>query len=584
METKISFAVFDTEAKEEADLSASSWSQPWAPPEQVVDGLGVVTDDPMSIPPAYASGEPGTFRLDGTMTLLPEDPTLTGWWSDIMSGDDGTFARLVTLIIRWENPRSSVGITIHFDRSTYLSDFEVKWYAGSVTLHTTTITGNNKSDIVVESPVDGYDILQINAIKTDQPFRYVKIQEIDFGETVVFNAAQLISANVLEDTGIYPSDIPAGELSFEALDTDGRFDIVDPQGIYAYLREGQELTLEAYNETGDILTGKYYLSDWSMSKGYIAKITAVDSIGKIEETAIPGPYFWDNNTVDYVMSFFLERTGIPLTIENDVSEMRISGMGSDKTYRDEVQKVCIATGAIARINRSDNGIEILKLPTEITRTWDKDDIMGDIHIAQTEYVSSLSLNGADWSITDWKEQDMADSVSINFYAGEHEMYLNPHDYIDVDGIMSDVSATLVFVPSKPKGLEIIWQYSYCDKIRIDYTSDQDYTVQMKMTWSYKALSKREYNWERSVGVSGRAGKSMKIDGEFVGPKNYTIALDAASRYVAARLAVSFTSVALPVRCGDRVKVPIDENRFIEGNVASLNYDFARDLMDVEVVG
>ena len=33
-----------------------------------------------------------------------------------------------------------------------------------------------------------------------------------------------------------------------------------------------------------------------------------------------------------------------------------------------------------------------------------------------------------------------------------------------------------------------------------------------------------------------------------------------------------------------MKVPIDENRFIEGNVASLNYDFARDLMDVEVVG
>ena len=77
---------------------------------------------------------------------------------------------------------------------------------------------------------------------------------------------------------------------------------------------------------------------------------------------------------------------------------------------------------------------------------------------------------------------------------------------------------------------------------------------------------------------------MKIDGEFVGPKNYTIALDAASRYVASRLAVSFTSIALPVRCGDRVKVPIDGDRFIEGNVASLNYDFARNLMDVEVVG
>lgn len=61
----------------------------------------------------YATLEPGIWKLDGTMRILPDDPE-PGWWSLDRSGDDGRFSNPPIITISFPVPYGSTGFTFRF--------------------------------------------------------------------------------------------------------------------------------------------------------------------------------------------------------------------------------------------------------------------------------------------------------------------------------------------------------------------------------------------------------------------------------------------------------------------------------------
>ena len=70
--------------------------------------------------------------LDGSCLLLPNDAKSTnlGWWSEQISGADGTFESPIVMTATARALYSSIGITLVFDEenNVYANDINIKWY------------------------------------------------------------------------------------------------------------------------------------------------------------------------------------------------------------------------------------------------------------------------------------------------------------------------------------------------------------------------------------------------------------------------------------------------------------------------
>lgn len=234
---RISFGVYDETAKSDASYSASS-AQSWVNYSEIKNGLS--PDETPEMFERYISGEPGVYRLDGSSRLFPSSTAGAnlGYWSGVLSGSSGTFATSPVLSCAFSSPHTSVGVTIHFDGTTHLTAFTVQWlYNGSVK-SAIDVTGNNQQTVYVDNPVEDYTGLRIIPTSTDAPYRYVKIQEIDFGRRVVYDNSTLVSASVIEEADLSGGSVPANSLRFMVLDPDHRLNPVNPDGIYNYLKKG----------------------------------------------------------------------------------------------------------------------------------------------------------------------------------------------------------------------------------------------------------------------------------------------------------------------------------------------------------
>jgi len=161
-----------------------------------------------------------------------------------MSGADGCFPLPAPALAcgLGGTPHTSVGITIHFDVSALLQDFDVEWLdAEGAVMAAAHVAGNTERVAFVEKHVRNYYALRIAFRKTDRPYRYVKIQEIEFGQRVVYDSASLVTAEVTEEADLSGASAPAGFLRFTAIDRKGRLNPVNPEGIYAFLRRGMPL-------------------------------------------------------------------------------------------------------------------------------------------------------------------------------------------------------------------------------------------------------------------------------------------------------------------------------------------------------
>lgn len=388
MEPRVSFEVFDLLGKE-ADVAASA-SQPFAPPSEVIDGYGEITDDPMSVPPAYATGEPGVFRLDGTIRLLPAAPVHTGWWSAVMSGSDGVFTSRPAITISYAEAHESAGITVYFDSTTCLADFAVEWSRSGSVVSSATITDNASSVVFVPGSAKPYDRIVITAIRSDRPYRYAKIQEIDFGQRVVYDSSVLLEATVIEEAPLLPTELPVGALDISVIDEEQRLNILQPDGIFRRLRQNQRLIVEAGSAGGYMPFGVYYLSGWQGTTASRASLSAVTIIGLMDRRSLPLSVYYASAPADQVLRNIFAAAGVEdYNIHPSLSQVRLTGPLPSGSCRIALQHVCLACGATVSVGR--DGVPTVAPPPFGAGNGSLVESMGEPGISQTEYVSSVEI-------------------------------------------------------------------------------------------------------------------------------------------------------------------------------------------------
>lgn len=391
---RVSFGVYDETAKDEASYYAASGSaQSWVDYSEIKDGLS--PDENPDEFERYISGEPGVYRLDGSSRLFPGTPAgcHLGYWSASMSGSNRLYPTSPMLSCGFASLHTSIGITIHFDGTTHLSAFTVRWlYNGSVK-SSVDVAGNTLQTVFVENHVEGFNGLQIIATLTDEPYRYVKIQEIDFGQKMVYDGETLVSASVIEEADLSGGSVPANSLRFTVLDPDHRLNPVNPDGIYNYLKKGMPLTVEFLKDGTAYPGGVYYLDAWEGTNTGTAKLTAEDVVGLKADESYASAFYaeGDGFTMGQLLADVLTVCGIPGSADPTIGAGVCQGYIPETEAREAISHICVASGGFARTGR-DGSLLVSSLPeADPAVTLGEGDILGEPTITKTDAVTGVFI-------------------------------------------------------------------------------------------------------------------------------------------------------------------------------------------------
>lgn len=364
--TEISFGLFDVTAKPD--------STPSCPDKQSFIDIDQLKLDAVTAP-AVATLEHNFWSLDGTFDAFPDDPDTKTWglWSASMSGANGVFAVPPVLTITFNSNHSSLGVSFEFDPhgNNYPGSINIKWYGsgGTVLLADKDFIPDSWRYSAMNT-VENYDKLIITFNSMLVPYRYLKLQKINYGVLRQFAGSEVIEANVLEEINPISAEIRINTLDFRLYSPDGDFNILNPQGIYTLLQQRQPLVVTEHVDGTEKPMGTFFLDTWENPTENTFTMSAMDAIGIMEGTTYKGGML-TGEMASVVLADILDDAGFGYAIASLYASIPVYGWLPIASHREALQQVAFAIGAVVDTSRSDI-VRIYPLATAVTGTITKD--------------------------------------------------------------------------------------------------------------------------------------------------------------------------------------------------------------------
>jgi len=362
--TIIEYGVVDVTAKKDSTLSANdiqSFSQ-----------LSNLKKDKLP-EKKYSTFEKNFFILDGQCDNMQSTINDVGLWTSSMSDSQGDFTTPPVLTITFSQAHTSPGLTLTFSQYSYCNNLKIQYYDLNNTLLSEKTFAPDNYEYFCEDLVENYGKIVITFYSTNIPYRYLKLYKLMYGNAILFNNDDIASCNILEQFNVISDELSINTLEFIVFSEDDRFNILNPQGIYSTIQQGQEL--KVYQEKNNILTnmGVYYIDKWESIGNNKMQFTAVDIVGLLDRYDFKGKMY-DNGKVGTTVFSIMQQAGLLdlYTLETALGQKSLVGYIPRCTCREALQKVLFASGGVAKTSR--NGILELKQialsesPIEISRS------------------------------------------------------------------------------------------------------------------------------------------------------------------------------------------------------------------------
>lgn len=338
---RVRFEILDNSSYEDVTINVSNESA-LSHKEQLTNKIRVMSNK-------YAVLEKDYLKLDGSFTLpATNDGREYGWWGNQPSDELGNLLETITFSFTEEH--SSVGLSIYFDvlNNEYATEFDIDVYdlSNNLILHDE-IIDNTESEFMYTKPLDHYAKIIITLKKWSKPFQRAKITEVDFGIVKEYSDSNLVEMNILQEIDLTSSTLPTDELTFTVDNSNREFNLLNPNGFYEYLNQGQEVFPELGVEVDEdvyewVQVGKYYLNNWESEDNQLtAKFTARDVIdsltNEVENTSERSLTLYDlahevmqaNDVEDY-------------EVTENLRNITTKGIHDKVSYRDLLQLIAIA--------------------------------------------------------------------------------------------------------------------------------------------------------------------------------------------------------------------------------------------------
>lgn len=365
----VKYGLYDKQAKTKISNVVSE--------KQLFSNISETYDEIKSHTLNYISCEPNRVKLDDTFAFVQDKTTTTNrnqkiaYWSNEMSNNLGAFSNgNPTIVYIFSSEIDFTDLTLYFQE--IVSDMKIKYYLNNVVVYTKNIVNNNKLEFqTIDNTslltTNYFDKLELEFIKTKEPYRYVKFNEIDFGVYQTFRNDEIKSLDIVDEMSIDSSELSSNGCNLTIKDTKSEYDILNPYNKLNMLQERQELGVYHYLKVGnsfkEIPLGIFLLKN-IYSENQELKLECYDDIYFMNQIYY-GSKFYDNVECSQVFTDLFNYFGYTndkYVIDDELQGIKLTGYISNVEMRESLRLIAEASGCV--VNKTRYGI------TYIFKTYD----------------------------------------------------------------------------------------------------------------------------------------------------------------------------------------------------------------------
>lgn len=378
---------------------------------QGIGSVGLFADQTASSD--YGTFELNQFILDGSKSVLPDNPNNIAFWSDALSNDSCTFETNPKITITFKEQHTSAAITLYFEDEPP-AELKITWYTIAGTKLVTETFYPDSLIYVCNTQVQNYGKIEIEFVRTSFPQRYIKLQHILYGKYIVWDKDMIQTAKVQEDIDVTSAALSINEADISIVDMNNDFDAENENGAWKSVQKTQEITLSEFKNGNKIPMGAFFINDFSFSKN-IAKFKLVDVVGLLDKYTFYEGQIYNNVRAEVILIAIFTTAGIKkYTIDEEVGNTLLSGYLAIQTCRKALQQVCFACGAVADDSRSDT-IKVYKPDRYVKSTVGTErKFNGNTKVSLEKYISGVNIEMKNYAL----EEKTSDIYKKTLPAGD----------------------------------------------------------------------------------------------------------------------------------------------------------------------
>ena len=364
---RISLGVIDT------DAAATTAVQ--APNESVYSKAAAMLESLCVPSKTYASFEPGRLKLDGTALVPPLQnstaPLRTeGYLSAACSGADGTFVTPPRITFLCSKLHTVPALQFTFDAvaNESMAQLQLRVLRDDVILYDEMIAPQAAS-YCWRHTVSRFNRIELTFLKTEKPYRRARLQQLIFGEGLLFTSKNLHSVTQKQEIDPIMRRLSNGSVQFSVINrntltgaVDALYNPDNPRGIWNFVerhspvqvqfgqmltgvlawrdvaeQNWQSLALAAWGaltkggDTEWVNAGRYYLTAQPSVDGLFAAFAAEDALSLLTQKYSKGVYAPQGKTLYELAVAVLTEAALPRIVPGSVPWKLHDGLKSIKT-------------------------------------------------------------------------------------------------------------------------------------------------------------------------------------------------------------------------------------------------------------
>jgi hypothetical protein len=412
--TLIKYELFDKSAAENATCTTST-GQSFSDTSKLTTGTSFGK---------FATSERNFFVLDGTMNIFSSKPEVISYFSKQMSNKDGLFTKNPTIDIKFTENHSSIALGLFF-----VDEHPLRCVATWKSLEGTVLQKKyvdiSSNHTIIDCPVTNYGAITIEFIQA-APYRYVKIDKIEFGKILTWDESNIISGNLLEEIDLTGETIPINTLDFKIFDEAGDYNVGNSSGYHQYVQKGQNILPYEIVNGEPIYLGRYYVSSISESTNSV-EFKCEDIMKYLDGVTFYKGDIYNKALVGPIIESILATGGVTdYLIDDAVYNSTISGYLPPMSCRNALAKITFATTSLVSAKRTDT-LHFYKDDGKIRSLIERTRKIST-KVTKRDYVSGVSLSFSTFKLS----QNVREIVKGVYPAGLNLITFNdPYSNISV---------------------------------------------------------------------------------------------------------------------------------------------------------
>lgn len=253
-------------------------------------------------------------------------------------------------------------LTVYYQRYDESSNSSTNLYSVKIE--------NNKDRMVNINVDESYKNTLCNRIVIDiyetlEPYRYPKLNEVDFGTFKTFTNDEIVDLDIIDELSIDSSELSSNSLNLTIDDTNKEYNILNPYNKLASIQERQELTVYHYLKVVDkykeIPLGTFLLKEFKVGNNKL-QIEAYDETYFMNKMYYGSKYYNNAPVTQIFQDLFNYFDYANYIIDEELNDVTLTGYVPNVEFREALR--IIAEASCSVVNKTRYG------KTYIFKTYD----------------------------------------------------------------------------------------------------------------------------------------------------------------------------------------------------------------------